>query len=205
MGREHREPAETHRKVAEPLPHDTRRGIPAAPTRDGKADGFGTVKRSAPQKATPTQWKISSGPLPRTMGEGTRPSTEQSHPWNYNHVVAKYEAACPTCSWCGDVAIPIADYSPDRLTCPEGHQAKRLYRRAPLIKQMVHDHYNKSLGRGVSGMKDFREGLKRKSAQDAERLGMDVQYEPIDPGDHEACGVNPDEIAERRAKKKSAA
>lgn len=56
--------------------------------------------------------------------------------------------------------------------------------------RMVHDHYNLTLGRGVSGERDFKEGLKQKSDEMSQRLGMSVDYKPVDLNDRQALGVS---------------
>lgn len=88
-----------------------------------------------------------------------------------------YEYKCPSCgtrdlsSKCGDRLERWCDF------CESKESWKRCY--TVSLPRPVMDHFNHSLGRGVTGITDFREQLKVKAGEAEERTGMPVQYAEI--------------------------
>lgn len=63
----------------------------------------------------------------------------------------------------------------------------------------IDPHYNRALGRYVSGQRSLKEGFKVASAEMSERMNQEVRYAPVDPHDYAACGVS-EEAVEKRDK-----
>lgn len=53
----------------------------------------------------------------------------------------------------------------------------------------MQEHFNHSLGRPVSGERDYKEGLKRASEAASIRTGLDTNYQPVDMTDTKSLGV----------------
>lgn len=70
--------------------------------------------------------------------------------------------------------------------CPTG-ELRRLF--VVRTETMVHEHYNATLNRVVSGNRDFDEGLKRESERVSLYTGMEHRFERVDPSDRAALGV----------------
>jgi hypothetical protein len=70
---------------------------------------------------------------------------------------------------------------------------KRRYTK-PAIKLSMPEHFNDSVGEYVSNERQFNDALKHKSDSMAERLGMNVNYQPIDWSDRKALGVTDEGI-----------
>lgn len=66
-------------------------------------------------------------------------------------------------------------------------------------KQPMQPHWNNTLGRGVSGMREFNDGLKRASDEATARTGIPHNYQPVEWGDKQALGVTGEGIAESNA------
>lgn len=57
------------------------------------------------------------------------------------------------------------------------------------VKPAMQEHYNMAVGKPISNMRQFKTELDRKSEKDAERLGIPVNYQPVDWMDKETLGV----------------
>lgn len=104
-----------------------------------------------------------------------------------------YEYRCPQCG----TTVPSARRG-DRL-----QQICRGCGNTPLHRvfgfsapAMVQEHYNNTLGRNVSGMRDFKEGLKIASDQATAETGIEHNYKPLEWGDHKAFGATAEGIHE---------
>jgi putative FmdB family regulatory protein len=98
-----------------------------------------------------------------------------------------YQYRCQTCGRLTEIQTPIADRLAT-LACDCGGVARRRYT-APHVKPVMHQHWNHTIGAPVSSDQAFRAELARKSDEMAERLGMDVNYQPID-SDATSVGVD---------------
>lgn len=58
------------------------------------------------------------------------------------------------------------------------------------------EHFNHSIGEYCRDEKDFREKLKIKADETAERLGMDCHWQPVDPDDQRGLGVTDEGLDE---------
>ena len=101
-----------------------------------------------------------------------------------------YEYGCATCGGRATTFSTIASYDPDaRVDCIECRTPmRRVYE--PLPFQMGMDgHYNPTVGRYVSGKRDFEDGLKAASEEASKRNGIEHNYKPIDLRDVETVGA----------------
>lgn len=58
------------------------------------------------------------------------------------------------------------------------------------FRPVLHGHFNTSVGRYVSGNRDFKEALKAESEKTSERMGgMPCNLQPVDISDRKALGV----------------
>lgn len=108
-----------------------------------------------------------------------------------------YEYHCPKCGATDSVFSLIGDYDPDSK--PECiHCRVPMGRRySPLPFQMgLEGHYNPTVGRYVTGRKDFDEGLKQASEAASERNGIPHNFQYVDMRDTEALGVTGDGLGE---------
>lgn len=70
---------------------------------------------------------------------------------------------------------------------PCGGNLRRVYSFA--VKPAMQEHWNMAVGKPISNMGQMRSALAEKSEKDAERLGMPVNYQPVDWMDKETLGV----------------
>jgi putative FmdB family regulatory protein len=95
-----------------------------------------------------------------------------------------YEYKCADCRVLEALHRPLGQTaSPNCRNC--GVAMKRKFSFA--LRPILHEHYNPSVGQVVSSHRQHKALLREKSDEMAERLGMDVNYQPIDP--REAPGV----------------
>lgn len=91
----------------------------------------------------------------------------------------------------------------DDIVCPYcGELAKRHF--AWSSGAVLHEHYNPAFGQNVSSLRQARELAKLASADQSERLGMDVNYELTGLHDYEGAGITKDEKEEVAARTKEA-
>lgn len=64
------------------------------------------------------------------------------------------------------------------------------------MASIMHEHMNQSLGRPVSSMRQFKDGLKQKSEEATARTGVEHNFQPVDITDRKSLGVT-DEGIER--------
>lgn len=64
---------------------------------------------------------------------------------------------------------------------------------------MMHEHFNHSVGKPISSMRQYRDELARKSEEASEYTGIEHSYAPIEPGDAAAAGATNEGIDEANA------
>lgn len=69
---------------------------------------------------------------------------------------------------------------------------KRVYSFA--AAPVMHEHFNHSVGKVISDMRQFKSQLARKSEEDSERRGMKIDYQPVDLTDRQSLGVTDEGI-----------
>lgn len=76
--------------------------------------------------------------------------------------------------------------------CPQcGDTLRRKYSiSTPAPNHYFQPHFNISIGQHVNSMADFKSKLSAKSDQMSERLGIDHNYQPVEP--HSSLTVNED-------------
>lgn len=101
-----------------------------------------------------------------------------------------YEYRCPSCGMTNRTVSPIKDYDPDaKPDCIDCRvQMARVFDPLPFQMPMP-GHFNNSLGRYVTGKRDFQDGLKVASEEATERNGIPHNFVMVDGRDHEAAGV----------------
>ncbi len=63
----------------------------------------------------------------------------------------------------------------------------------------MQEHFNQSVGKPISSMRQYRDELKRKSEIASETTGIEHRYVPVDMNDRAALGVTNEGIAESNA------
>lgn len=83
---------------------------------------------------------------------------------------------------------------PPAPSCPQcGATMKRKFT-VFAFKEPMPEHFNDSVGEYVTNERSFKDALKHKSDGMSERLGMDVNYQPIDWQDRKSLGVTDEGI-----------
>lgn len=97
--------------------------------------------------------------------------------------MANYQYKCPSCSAQYTLVASINDDLPEHRPCPRCNfdGSRRVF--AFNHKPSFPEHFNNSLGQYVRNNNEFEDGLKRQSAEMSERMGMNVQYEPLGPSE----------------------
>jgi hypothetical protein len=96
-----------------------------------------------------------------------------------------YEYKCPECK-----LISTKTENDLQLPCSVCgyHSLKRLF--SFMIKPSMPAHYNQSVGRYVTGERDFKDELKRASDRATEETGIPHSYVPVDLHDSDTFGAN---------------
>jgi hypothetical protein len=92
-----------------------------------------------------------------------------------------YEYKCPEC----DQRYTSTDRC-DRLgqTCRLCEHPGPLHRVFSIaVHRPIHVHYNETVGKTVTGKKDFANKLRQKGEEYTARTGIETNYQPIEPGD----------------------
>lgn len=106
-----------------------------------------------------------------------------------------YEYKCPYCNY----RVPSLERA-DKLhveecpSCGFSGDYKRVFGFA--MKPIMHEHFNRSVQKPISSMKQYADELKRKSDEESARDGMERRYVPVDLGDPGAIGVSNEGIHE---------
>lgn len=98
-----------------------------------------------------------------------------------------YDFKCtgPDCEYITEVTDRHGEYKCPFCSFPL-KRVWNLFHSTPIITEPV---YNPSLGKHVSGMKDMKEKFKIASDSASERLGMSVNYQPVDLSQKGSIGV----------------
>lgn len=105
-----------------------------------------------------------------------------------------YEYRCPECGG-GARSQTRGDTLPS--PCPHCASPGPLKRRWSLGFQMpMHEHFNSSVGKPISSMRQYTDELKRKSEIASITTGIEHRFVPVDPSDTAALGVTGDGIDE---------
>lgn len=86
-----------------------------------------------------------------------------------------------------DLACPVMV---DRTLCQQ--PLKRVFSFS--FHRPMGEHFNHSVGKYVSNKRQFSDELKKRSEADSERLGMPVNYQPVDLHDAGSLGVESDAL-----------
>jgi len=116
--------------------------------------------------------------------------------------MAVYEYRCPTCR-----ARLTSTTRGDRLdascaACGDPGPHVRVFSVA--IHRPMMEHFNRTVGKPISSMQQFRDELSRKGAEYTERTGIEVNYQPIDLADQKAVGATDEGLDATRKKKHDA-
>lgn len=92
-----------------------------------------------------------------------------------------YEYKCPEC----DTRYTSSERA-DRLAerchrCDFTGPLRRVF--AISVHRPMHVHYNETVGKTVTGKRDFANKLRQKGEEYTERTGIPTNYQPIEPGD----------------------
>jgi hypothetical protein len=114
-----------------------------------------------------------------------------------------YEFACDPCDYLWHHTLTIPEYESRPLAvllhCPLcGGTGHRVYDVA--IASVVHEHTSPMYGT-ASSPRGISDNMKRMSEAASARTGIEHNYQPADPGDHAALGVDPEFIAGTKAVK----
>lgn len=105
-----------------------------------------------------------------------------------------YEYKCPVCGTravSGDRSNRLATFC---LTCEGMVEYRRVFSfSAP---QVMHEHFNRTVGKPISDMKQFARELSKQSDLATERTGIEHRYVPVEAGDAAAVGATNEGIAE---------
>ena len=105
-----------------------------------------------------------------------------------------YEYRCKVCG-----TFDSTTYG-ERQPCPNcGASSPRFYG-SVTFGAVLHEHWNPAFGTTVRSRAHAKELAKVASADQSERLGMTVDYELTDIHDHEAHGIERDELEYHAAK-----
>jgi predicted nucleic acid-binding Zn ribbon protein len=117
-------------------------------------------------------------------------------------LMARYGYRCPRCGNELTIRLPIEDYDPSLpVLCTRcGDTCRRTYQPLP-FRLPTEGHWNQSVGRYVSGDREFRDELRRASDAATERTGIPHDYKPIDPRDTEALGVTGEGLGETQKRR----
>lgn len=64
------------------------------------------------------------------------------------------------------------------------------------MKPMMHEHFNRTVGKPISDMRQFERELKKQSDLATETTGVEHRYVPVEAGDHAAVGATSEGIDE---------
>lgn len=97
--------------------------------------------------------------------------------------MATYQFRCPSCRAVYSLQGSIHDDIPERRPCPRcnfnGSHRDYSFNHTPSFQE----HFNHSLGRYVNSNREFRDGLKIQSAEMSERMGQNVDFQPLSPSE----------------------
>lgn len=99
-----------------------------------------------------------------------------------------YAYKCPQCGQTYDTTDGPMDRLP--LPCSVCEHPGPLHRSFQLqVQRPMLEHWNATLHKPISDMRQFKDGLKAQGEAAAEYTGIETDYQPIDPSDTKALGV----------------
>ena len=112
----------------------------------------------------------------------------------------QYTYKCDECNEYDSIHYSISQYeqlNSDGLAvfCSNLHPMHRTYESFPFVMPMS-DGFNPTVGKYVSGKRQFEEELKIASAQATERTGIEHNFKPVDLRDTKALGITEEGLAE---------
>ena len=112
-----------------------------------------------------------------------------------------YEYKCPDCA----TRVPSFERG-DRLdqACPSCGRVplKRVWSLG--FQMPMHEHFNQSVGKPISSMRQYSDELKRKSDEATALTGIEHRYVPVDMNDRKTLGIDGRGIDEsNRAREKA--
>lgn len=108
-----------------------------------------------------------------------------------------YEYKCVNCGARRVTATHSSGELIFRQDCPScgvTSRAKRVFSFA--FKPIMHEHFNHTIGRPISDMKQFRSELDRASDEASRTTGIEHRYKPVEWGDAAAVGATNEGIHE---------
>lgn len=99
-----------------------------------------------------------------------------------------YAYACKPCRITASVHHPLGQH-PDSMVCAGcGGRMGRDYSGVSVHRPMP-EHFNSTVGKSISSMRQFDDELKRKSEEYTLRTGIEARFVSHDPSDAKALGV----------------
>lgn len=102
-----------------------------------------------------------------------------------------FEYRCPECEH-----RVVSHVRADRLEadcdhCDPANPIPRVFRRlfSVSVQRPMQEHFNNTVGKPISDMRQFERELARKGDEYTERTGIETRYRPVDYRDREALGV----------------
>lgn len=82
------------------------------------------------------------------------------------------------------------------LYCGDPGPLKRVF--AVALHRPMQEHFNNTVGKPISDMRQFRNELSRMGDEYSERNGIETNYQPVDMSDRDALGVTDAGLDETR-------
>lgn len=105
-----------------------------------------------------------------------------------------YEYKCRECGTPTTLASRVENPDLPCRTCGEITRHRRVFGFA--LKPMMHEHYNKAVGKPISDMHRFEAELRKKSDLASEHTGIEHRFVPVEYGDAAAVGATNEGIDE---------
>ncbi len=101
--------------------------------------------------------------------------------------VPTYQFDCTACDQLLEVVRPMSIGAPESVICPDclARITRRVFHVA--VQTPFAEHYNHTVGKRVSSMKQFRSDLVRASEHAEERTGIPHRFVPVDGADAAAA------------------
>lgn len=101
-----------------------------------------------------------------------------------------YEYRCRSCGYTANV-VDRADSLGGCPNCPG--ELRRVW--SVQIAPVMQEHFNATVQKPVSSMRQFEAELRRASDEATERTGIEHRFAPVDPTDRKALGVTSEGLA----------
>lgn len=89
-----------------------------------------------------------------------------------------YQYRCRHCGAVQDLIQPVSTSRPPHLRCRCGEDARRVFGFS--IAPLMEGHYNPTVGRYVSGKRDFNAALRTASSKATDSTGIVHDFQPVD-------------------------